>query len=287
MHEDVFRITLVENSTSFKRIDNGQVLQVSGKPGMGAGETFNLKIVGSCRSNAQPLSLVGGNEEYKVAIQVLTLTKIPVSPSSLLQTGAFHYHGRLARLGTIPQFENFFPDLSIAARGREDRDFEKLISQLYSEESKEEGFDVLGIRIPSEQITSLGIVALISIQLYLLMYFRQLSNKLREGDPGWDTPWMAMDPSLLGKCMLFASIVLLPILAAGFILFRSASHVDPGLPNLLYLSWKSEGVVVCVVLSILCWRYRPKLTESDTPQEVLEDQGAESSHTNKSVTGDP
>ena len=45
--------------------------------------------------------------------------------------------------------------------------------------------------------------------------------------------------------------------------------------SLLWLHpWMLIGFVVSVILSFLCWEYRPKLTEPVAPPEVLEDQGS-------------
>src|SRR5262249_32278946 len=125
----------------------------------------------------------------------------------------------------VIKFSDKFPDLAEAAKGRMNEDFATLAPEIHSEANKgDEAFDVFGIKFPSEQVTRWGIIVLIGVQLYFLMYLMRLSNKLRGDDPGWDVPWMAMDPSWLARTLLFVSVLCLPIFAAFLVAVRAVSE---------------------------------------------------------------
>jgi hypothetical protein len=146
--------------------------------------------------------------------------------------------------------------------------------------------DTFSVRFPG--LSARVITILIGIQLYFVMYMKQLSSRLMPDDPGWDVPWMTMDQSMLARTMLFVSLVLLPGFAALFVmvqvatqLFRNSSFWHPrtlfnniSVPSRAQLVLMLVGFFVSLCLSILCWKYRPKLTEPVAPSEVLEDQGS-------------
>jgi len=167
-------------------------------------------------------------------------------------------------------FQSHYRNLVEAARGREDLDFSVLAPQIYAEAEKgDEPFEAFGLKIPENRIASWGIVVLISIQLYFVMYLRRLSNKLKPDDPGWDVPWMAMDESKLARAMLFVSIVLLPACATFAVAARADNLGNSGGEKIevivvicgLLLSW---------VLDFLSWRYRPKLRAPSVPSQLFE-----------------
>lgn len=184
-------------------------------------------------------------------------------------------------------FEYHFHDLAEATRGREDLDFGILAPQIYAEAGKgDEQLEAFGIKIPSNEITSWGIIALIGVQLYLLMYLKRLSNKLKPDDPGWDVPWMAMDESRMARTMLFVSLVLLPFAAALFIfsvplkgLVGSTSISLASVYNSLrLLPWSLRvrdafiGLSCClsVWLGLQCWKNRPTVCNPVAPKQLFE-----------------
>jgi hypothetical protein len=136
-------------------------------------------------------------------------------------------HDRFDGLKPGP-FNKSFSDLARATRGREEEDFGTLAPHIYAEATKgDEAFDAFGVKFPSEQVTGWGIIILIAVQLYLVLYLRRLFNKLKPNDPGWDVPWMAMDYSLLARVMLFVSLVVLPVCAAVFVVVQSSVQIAP------------------------------------------------------------
>ena len=143
---------------------------------------------------------------------------------------------------------------------------------------------MFGIKLPSEQVTGWGLVILIGVQLYLVMYLKQLSNKLTPDDPGWHMPWMAMDQSLLARALLFLTVVVLPSSAGLLVSIRATRQIVPNglkwkiietfrsisVPDRIELALMILGFVVCVTLSIVCWKYRPKLNDPKAPAELFE-----------------
>jgi hypothetical protein len=182
-------------------------------------------------------------------------------------------------------FKDAFSDLAIAARGRDTENFDTLATELREEASQTgEAFEAFGIKFPSGQVTRWGMIVLIVVQFYFIMYLARLSNKLRPDDPGWDIPWMAMDNSLLARVMLAVSIIALPCVAAILVLLRAESpwfadgytwHIVAILKS---LGWRSRvefvlmpiAVLTSFVLSGLAWHYRPQLTEPVAPAQLFE-----------------
>lgn len=131
--------------------------------------------------------------------------------------------------GLSNRFDSFWPNLVDAARGREDLDFGTLAPQIYSEASKgDEAFETLGIKFPAELVTKYGLVPLVGIQLYLLLYLKRLSGSPAPDDPGWNIPWMGVDQSFLGRAMTFATVYVLPCAASLAIVVRSIKAIRPG-----------------------------------------------------------
>jgi len=182
-------------------------------------------------------------------------------------------------------FADNFHDLMIAAQGRELESFNILAPELREEATKTgDTFEAFGIKFPSEQVTRWGMIILIAVQLYFVMYLRQLSHKLKPDDPGWDVPWMAMDGSLLARVMFVVSVIALPCAAGTLVLMNAASLWFPE-----GLTWHLIGVVrsldrlsrvefvlmpiaalASFILSGLAWHYRPRLSEPIVPAQLFE-----------------
>lgn len=172
---------------------------------------------------------------------------------------------RFGRFNTASFLETF-PDIAKAADRRMDEDFARLASEVHAEVSRgDETFDAFGIKFPSEQVTDWGIIVLLAVQAYFVIYLGGLFGKLKSDDPGWDVPWMAMIRSYLARTILFISVVILPVAAAIVVLVRGWSRDVPELFLLIC------GALLSFVLSFLSWSFRPRLV---APPEVLEDQGS-------------
>jgi hypothetical protein len=175
-------------------------------------------------------------------------------------------------------FNASFSDLANAANGFENFPLDR-VQQLVSDSAGRgnEVFEVFGIKFPADQLNIWGVLLILSVQLYFLLYLRQLTGKLRPGDPGWDVPWVGMDQSLLGAVLFFVTVVMLPMLALSLLaslsirplwvhhwrwtpLFHFAAgplHNSGRTVALTVLLW--TGIVgACLYLTILSWRSRPQ-----------------------------
>jgi hypothetical protein len=112
------------------------------------------------------------------------------------------------------------------------------------------------------------------VQLYFVVYLRQLSGKLRADDPGWDVPWVGMDTSGLGQIILFVSLIALPVAAMAllggraFLVWRNAALPDDWWHRLLHRSEPfalATALIASICLGILSWRYRPKVEAEEPP----------------------
>jgi hypothetical protein len=195
------------------------------------------------------------------SLPVSGLTRVKVQQSTF----------RYQRAG-VRTLEESFPDLAAAATEADDDSLVGLKAKLDNDAANQQAFEAFGIKFPSEQVTRWGAVVLLGVQLYLFMYLKRLLKKLKPDDPGWDAPWMAMDSSAIARVMLFASIAVLPSVAAVLILFKAELHFAYGTSVLdvahifrsLPLKQKVEYVLMplacccSIALSVLCWTYRPR-----------------------------
>jgi hypothetical protein len=218
---------------------------------------IELSPVGSCdeehsllvnpyvHDKTSDIELLGENGGDKFTIWATSVKRTSVRSGDLKST--FHY----AFQGTW--WDSPIPDLIEAAADKdfEDRDLETLATPMLGEATKDEGFDAFGMHIPRERVGKWGVILLVAVQLYLLIYLKQLFNKLRPKDSGWDVPWMALNQSTLARAMFFCSVIPLPVAAAVFVTYKGT--VEP---------FNIFGILICAWLSVLCWKYRPKLKRS-------------------------
>lgn len=239
-----------------------------------AGEAFVSKAIkldlgnGNCGYPTKlydtPAALAGDDGKYFFVFKVNTIR------STILDQNSLHNQFADLRPGG---FSSSFRDLAKAAEGRDDLPLDALAPVLRDEASKlGEAFEAFGVKFQGEQITRWGMVVLIGVQLYLLMYLIRLSKHLRVDDPGWDVPWMAMDESRLARAMLFFSVVLLPAAAASLLVIQTVRQVvvEWTWHTVAATAWQDAmeivlmflGFVFCLALSILSWKYRPQLDQS-------------------------
>jgi hypothetical protein len=213
-------------------------------------------------------------------IPIIEMTRYGVTRNTIIS--------RFSTMGS-GEFEQAFSDLSHATDGMADLELGDIKEFIHDDAAKgPEVFEIFGMKFPAGQATFWGMVLLLSVQLYFLTYLRQLSGKLRAEDPGWEVPWIAMDPSTVAQFMFFITLVPLPLAALGllagkrilFILSTSSLAGHPGLLTVVHslppIAKTEIGVLVyafCAsgVLAISRWRYRPKLIPSaPTPRSLFE-----------------
>ena len=191
-------------------------------------------------SSSQEEALFGLGES--VSFPVATYREVQVDQGDLVKSFT-NWH-----VGT---FEKSFVDLAQAAHGLEDVDLEEARKIISEEASKgNETFEAFGLKFPAGQITFWGSIVLISIQLYLFLYLKQLSGRLRPDDPGWDTPWIGMEDSFFLTQAAFIGTLLLPCVAILSLGVRSA--------------WQVGALVVSVIFATLSWWFRPRIERGAT-----------------------
>jgi hypothetical protein len=188
-------------------------------------------------------------------------------------------------------FENSFSDLSTAAQRQMGLPFEDLKEFVHDEASKgPEIFEAFGIKFPARQVTVWGETLVLAVQLYIFIYLRQLTGKLKASDPGWDVPWIGMDQWWVARVSLFSTLVLMPCIAVVLLGCQASARLSAGY-------WVKTGqfvrlttplskwnisilrtvfsfllaIVVSISLGVLSWRNRPKLSSTPScPSQLFE-----------------
>jgi hypothetical protein len=187
-------------------------------------------------------------------------------------------------------FAQSFRDLSIAAHDEADLPLETIKDFLHDEAAKgPEVFEAFGMKFPAGQITFWGAILLLSVQLYFLVYLRQLFGKLKPEDPGWDVPWIGMDSSALSKMILYISLAVLPVIASILLGWQATIRLSSGYweraehwyhpVHFLAGPWHWHYTVLLKIfllifaalasgyLGLLSWKYRPQIVpEPELPE---------------------
>jgi len=239
---------------------------------VGNPDTGELKLKGR---------LPNPDPEGYVELPVIATRRSEIDQSSLIQ--------RQLKQVKPGEFSRSFPDLSAAARGLESFELEQVQAQLSQEASRDSdaSFDTGWLRIPAQQMTSAGILAVLFVQMYFLTNLRELVNRLHASDPGWDTPWIGIYQSALAQTLVFISAVLLPLSALLLIVLQGCSRwislsggdwiskiAQKGI--LLSVLWGILGtgsLVLSCLLSCICWKLCRQLQLM--PRRNLDDAKAE------------
>jgi hypothetical protein len=179
----------------------------------------------------------------------------------------------------VGPFNAAFYDLDQATLEFKDLKLDR-VSNLLSEQvgKGSEVFEAFGMKFPAGQVTLWGSFIVLSVQLYFLIYLRRLFGTLKAADPGWDVPWVGMDPSRTARIVLFMTLVLLPSMATTLLGWQAASNFSSSywVRTEHFIQWTSPLskwspwvvlkifgfvlVISCsVYLGVRSWRYRPKV----------------------------
>ena len=190
-------------------------------------------------------------------------------------------------------FSDSFVNLAKASVGRGPLPLQDVMKALTEEAGKSgEVFEAFGIKFPVDQMTTWGVMVLVSVQLYLLVYLRQFRRTLQPSDASWDLPWIGMDRSVAAQAILLFTLIVVPVFASsvlsevairsvvaaaeyhsrlhantGFCMDRVTSgHLNiPAVERALREATTgrtvalSAGVLCSLILGVLCWIYRPKM----------------------------
>jgi hypothetical protein len=81
--------------------------------------------------------------------------------------------------------------------------------------------DIAGLRVPSEALTWFAPLIILSLQLYLLLHVRVLSELLTKGDSLPLVAWVALFTSIIARGVFVVSAVLLPAAVLTFAVIRA------------------------------------------------------------------
>ena len=177
------------------------------------------------------------------------------------------------------EFRECFRDLREFARANGVEGLKALEDTLSkSDVSDAPVFEAFGIKFPANLAVVGGTIILLSVQVYFYLYLRKLSGSLRKDHPGWDVPWIGMDPSVLAQTIFFITVSLFP---AGTLLglavptslrltrgYRENVGHPFEISSVLQWHWTVKLEVACLtipvvlsaVLGVFCWRCRPQLS---------------------------
>ncbi len=126
-------------------------------------------------------------------------------------------------------FDTSFSDLAQEAKEKrlEALQLEEL-KRIVSEDAAKgsEVLELFGFKFPIGNVSLWSTVLLWCIQLYFLVYLKQLSGKLGPTDKGWDVPWIAMDQSPLARSLLLVTITFLPCMSLAFLGVRTFRQLN-------------------------------------------------------------
>ena len=181
-------------------------------------------------------------------------------------------------------FDSAFRDLARAARDYDALDLDEIDKIVSDEASKgSEVFEAFGMKFPAPQITIWGIFILVGVQIYFVLYLRQLRSKLGPKDAAWDVPWVGMDTSWFGQALFFISVVVFPLSALAALYGRAMSQEPRSMismgtffenlhSNPLSQAKFAIAFLATLILGILSWRYRPKPLNPLLPPSTPDDE---------------
>lgn len=115
------------------------------------------------------------------------------------------------RTGT---FEEAFPELVSATVGMVNLKFPELVSRLKEKQGKgDQNIELIGLKLPSAEITQWGLVLILSIQFYFWLHLHELNKKIDAMSPGWDVAWVGMYTSVAARLTMWITACLLPLTA--------------------------------------------------------------------------
>jgi hypothetical protein len=111
-------------------------------------------------------------------------------------------------------FSSSFADLSKASAGMEWMTFDDLAKHLSETVNKgTEIIEVLGMKIPKDQILLWGLGLVVGMQLYFVLYLKRFSTLITEDDPSWNYPWIGLDESKGARSLFWFTVLIAPLAA--------------------------------------------------------------------------
>jgi hypothetical protein len=158
------------------------------------------------------------------------------------------------------EFAAAFPDLHRATTELSSLELADVLKHLNADSTDSETFEAFGLKVPSDQVTAWGTVAILCIQLYLYVYLRAFKNPLEPSDDAWNIGWFAVNDAPLPRLIFFTTVFVLPSLA---VILLSKHALDQRIERGGFVyDFKAFPVLVIacclsLVLGYLNWRNRP------------------------------
>jgi len=165
-------------------------------------------------------------------------------------------------------FEDTFPDLEAATKDMQQRSFSEVWSHLEVEaaKTKNESFEIFGLKFPVDTASRWGVVLIVGIQLYLWIHLYELSPKLKEGDEGWNVAWIGVYQSLPARLLFLLSTALLPIITIVLLGTHALKGAGKGVWAIYIIA-----LLACLGLSLMISRGIPKREESNEANASVKD----------------
>jgi hypothetical protein len=174
--------------------------------------TIDLELI---EAGGEDISYYGrdpsGDTEYDMPI--CTTKVVNVNQNALVR----HF-----RNWEVGRFDDSFADLNRAARGLGSLELEDIQNLVAADAAKgTDVFEILGMKFPAGQITGWGVLGVLAVQLYFLVYLRQLAKRVGSTDAAWDVPWIGVDTSITGSYIFAFTAIYLPVEAIGLLSIHS------------------------------------------------------------------
>lgn len=123
---------------------------------------------------------------------------------------------------------------------------------------EEDDIEVIGFRLPAEEILTYGIIIVLAVQIYFLSHLTNFSIQLRPNSDAWRFAWIGVYGDVLSKFAVFLSSCVLPV-STSYILANVGFSTGLRLERFISL-WGLifSFIVACFTLGVLSrvWRRR-------------------------------
>ena len=135
---------------------------------------------------------------------------------------AIHYQQYFSNVSGMDwhhgEFKNTFSEIdSITGNNLDEISLNNLIEVLKGELRRSgDSIEIFGIKIPTEAISTWGIIALVGLQLYFILHFNSLASNISKEDAEIKFPWIGMFGDIFSRAAFFASTVVLPSVVVAY-----------------------------------------------------------------------
>lgn len=145
-------------------------------------------------------------------------------------------------------FAQSFPDLFDLAQNRDSAAFDILRRSFLQEIGRtDEMFEAFGLKLPISTAAGWGMGLIISVQLYFLAHFSELSRRMRPSDPGWEVAWIGVYHGQFARILFDASALLLPVLSVLLLACKAWSQLDMfGAQMLIVVALSASGLLAYI-----------------------------------------